>query len=260
MEKKTSTDETLDTLFGGKLSVLQSKSGYRFSLDALLLAHFTAVRRKERVVDLGTGNGVVALILAAREPSLMVVGVEIQPEMAERAARSAALNDLSGRVAIVQGDVRAAKRLFDSASFDVAVSNPPYRSLASGRINPNAEKRVARHEIKANLGDFLRAASYLLRRSGKISVVYPAFRTVDLLQAMREEKLEPKRVRLVHSFERSEAALVLAEGVKGGGSELKILSPLTVYTKERKYTPEMSDILSGDTGFLSPKKIFSSAE
>jgi tRNA1Val (adenine37-N6)-methyltransferase len=245
MEKKTSSDETLDTLFDGKLSVIQSKTGYRFSLDALLLAHFTSVRRKERVVDLGTGNGVVALILAALEPSVEVVGVEIQPEMAERAARSAALNDLTGRVAIVQGDVRAARRLFPAGSFDVAVANPPYRRLASGRINPNGEKRVARHEIEAKLRDFLRAGAYWLRRGGRISVVYPAARMADLIYAMREERLEPKRMRLVHSFERSEATLVLAEGVKGGGSELKILPPLIVYTKERKYTPEMSAVLAG---------------
>ncbi|HEY3302222.1 MAG TPA: tRNA1(Val) (adenine(37)-N6)-methyltransferase [Candidatus Binatia bacterium] len=245
MEKKTSADETLDTLFDGKLTVLQSKTGYRFSLDALLLAYFTPVRKKERVVDLGTGNGVVALILAALEPSLKVVGVEVQPEMAERAARSAALNRLGDRVSIVHGDVRAVERLFPAGSFDVAVANPPYRRLASGRINPNGEKRVARHEIEANLRDFLRAAVYLLRRGGKMSVVYPAFRTADLIQAMREEKLEPKRMRLVHSFAGGDASLVLAEGVKGGGSEMKILPPLVVYTKEREYTPEMSAILAG---------------
>jgi tRNA1Val (adenine37-N6)-methyltransferase len=245
MEKQSSSDETLDTLFDGKLSVIQSKTGYRFSLDALLLAHFTSVRGKERVVDLGTGNGVVALILAAREPSAEVVGVEIQPEMAARAARSAALNDLTGRVAIVQGDVRAAERLFPAGSFDVAVANPPYRRLASGRINPNGEKRVARHEIKAKLRDFLRAGAYLLRRGGRSSVVYPAARMADLIYALREERLEPKRVRLVYSFAGGDASLILAEGVKGGGSELKIMPPLIVYTQERKYTPEMSAILVG---------------
>lgn len=247
MEKQTSPDETLDTLFEGKLSVLQSESGYRFSLDALLLAHFAPAGRKERVVDLGTGSGVVALILAAREPSLEVVGLEIQTAMADRAARSAALNGLSERVSIVHGDVRAARRLFTAGSFDAAVANPPYRRLASGRINPDGEKRVARHEIKAKLGDFLRAAAYLLRRGGRISLVYPATRMTDLIEAMRAEKLEPKRLRLVHSFEESEAALVLAEGVKGGGSELKIMPPLIVYARGRKYSPEMSALLAGSS-------------
>jgi tRNA1Val (adenine37-N6)-methyltransferase len=173
--------------------------------------------------------------------------LEIQPEMAERAARSAALNDLTGRVAIVQGDVRAARRLFPAGRFDVAVANPPYRRLASGRINPNGEKRVARHEIKAKLRDFLRAGAYLLRRGGRISVVYPAARMADLIHALREERLEPKRVRVVHSFAGGDASLILAEGVKGGGSEMKILPPLVVYSKEREYTAEMSAILTGSS-------------
>jgi tRNA1Val (adenine37-N6)-methyltransferase len=245
MEKQDSTDETRDTLFEGKLSVIQSRAGYRFSIDALLLARFAVVRKGNRVIDLGTGNGVVALILASSEPSLKITGLELQAEMAERAARSAALNGLSDRVSIVQGDVRAPERIFSAGSFDIAVCNPPYRRLASGRINPNGEKRVARHEIKANLSDFVRAAAYLLRRGGAMAVVYPATRMTDLIQTMREEALEPKRVRLVHSFESSEAALVMAEGIKEARSGLKIMPPLVVYTDERKYTPEMSAILAG---------------
>ena len=247
MEKSDSTDETRDALFEGKLSVIQSKSGYRFSLDALLLARFAVVRKGKRGIDLGTGNGVVALILASREPSLKITGLEIQAEMAERAARSAALNGLSDRVSIVQGDVRAPEGIFSAGSFDIAVCNPPYRRLASGRINPNDEKRVARHEIKANLGDFVRAAAYWLCRGGAMSVVYPATRMTDLLQTMREKALEPKRVRPVHSFAGSEAALVMAEGIKEARSGLKIMPPLVVYTDERKYTPEMSAILAGQS-------------
>jgi tRNA1Val (adenine37-N6)-methyltransferase len=247
MEKRDSTDETRDTLFEGKLSVIQSKAGYRFSIDALLLARFAVVRKGKRVIDLGTGNGVVALILASSEPSLKITGLEIQAEMAERSARSAALNGLSDRVSIVQGDVRAPEGIFSAGSFDIAVCNPPYRRLASGRINPNGEKRVARHEIKANLSDFVRAAAYLLRRGGAMAVVYPATRTADLIQTMREKVLEPKRVRLVHSFESSEAVLVMAEGIKEARSGLKIMPPLVVYTDERKYTPEMSAILAGQS-------------
>ena len=247
MEKQSSSDETRDTLFEGKLSVIQSKTGYRFSIDALLLAHFAVVRKGKRVIDLGTGNGVVALILAWLHPSLKLTGLEIQAEMAERAARGAALNRLSDRVSIVQGDVRAAKRLFTAGSFDIAVCNPPYRRLASGRINPNGEKRIARHEIKANLSNFVQAAAYLLRRGGALAVVYPATRTTDLIQTMREEGLEPKRVRLVHSFESSEAALVMAEGIKEARSGLKIMPPLIVYTDERKYSPEMSALLAGQS-------------
>ena len=238
-------NETVDSLFEGRLSVIQSRTGYRFSLDALLLARFAAVRRAGRVIDLGAGNGVVALILAMLHPALEIACLEIQPEMAARAARSAALNGFGDRVSIVAGDVRAAGRLFPAASFDAAVSNPPYRRPASGRINPDPEKKVARHEIKANLGDFLRAGAHLLKHGGKMALIYPARRMIDLLSAMREEGLEPKRARMVHSYAASEAALALVEGVKGGRAELTVMPPLILYAGAGKYTPEMNAILAG---------------
>jgi len=243
--------ETLDALFGGKLSIFQSKEGYRFSLDALLLAHFADVRKGERVVDLGAGNGVVALTLATLYPSLRLTGLEIQGEMIHRASRSAALNRLDDRVSMVQGDVCAVEQLFSAASFDVAVCNPPYRGLITGRINPDPERRVARHEIRARLRDFVRAGHYLLRRGGKMALVYPAPRMVDLLHAMREGRVEPKRVRLVQSFEGSGATLVLAEGIKGASRELKIMRALVVYTKERRYTSEMEAVLAGRSFSIS---------
>jgi tRNA1(Val) A37 N6-methylase TrmN6 len=238
-------NETVDALFGGRLSVIQSRTGYRFSIDALLLADFVTARKNERVIDLGAGNGVVAFILASLHPSLKLSGLEIQAEMARRAARGAALNRLSDRVSIVEGDVRAAGRLFQAESFDAAVCNPPYRRAGGGRTNPDPEKRLARHEIRADLADFIRAAAHLLRRGGRLALVYPATRTVDLLHQMREGGIEPKRLRLVHSYEASGAALVLAEGIKGAKSEIKILPALIVYTKKRKYTAEMIGILAG---------------
>lgn len=240
-------NETVDRLLDGRLAVIQSRTGYRFSLDALLLADFVAPEKNARVIDLGAGNGVVALILAARDPSLKLTGLEIQPAMAHRAARGAALNGLSERVAIVEGDVRAARRLFPAAGFDVVVSNPPYRRAASGRTNPDPEKRVARHEIAAALADFVRAGAHLLRRGGRMAVVYPAARAVDLLYQMREGGIEPKRLRLVHSYADSGAVLALAEGTKGGRSEIEIMPALIVYTQDRKYTAEMNGILAGSS-------------
>lgn len=240
-----SSDETLDPLFQGQPAIIQRKGGYRFSLDAVLLAHFVKVHGGEKIVDLGTGNGVIPLILASLYCSVRVIGLEIQEEMVERALRSVDLNRLKDRVEILQGDVCSIKQLFSPQSFDAAVCNPPYRAPTSGRINPDPERRVARHEIHGGLRDFLRAASYLLRPKGRVALVYPATRMLDLLQTMRQEGMEPKRLRLVHSFEGTLATLVLAEGVKGAGSELKILPPLVVYTRERKYTPEMRAILAG---------------
>ena len=235
--------ETLDTLFQGRLKVVQRKGGYRFSIDTLLLAHFVKVQGREKIVDLGAGNGVIPLMLAFLYPAVRVVGLEIQEEMVQRALRSVSLNRLRERVEILLGDVRSVKEVFPPQSFDVAICNPPYRGAASGRINPDPEKRVARHEIKGQLMDFLRAGSYLLPRGGRIALVYPATRMVDLLLAMRQAAIEPKRLRLVHSFEGAAATLVLAEGIKGAGSELKILPPLVVYTKERQYAPEIRAML-----------------
>ena len=240
---ETSYGETLDALFQGKLKIIQRKKGYRFSIDSLLLAHFVKVRGGEEIVDLGTGNGVIPLILGCLHPSVRVVGLELQEEMAQRALRSVRLNQLAERVKIVQGDVCSVEEIFSPQSFDAVVCNPPYRETASGRINPDPERRVARHEIKARLLDFVRAGSYLLRRRGRMALVYPAARTLDLLQTMRQEDLEPKRLRLVYSLEESAATLVLAEGIKGGGSELRVMPPLVIYTKERKYSPEIRAIL-----------------
>lgn len=240
---KSLGDETIDTFFQGGLRVIQRKSGYRFSLDAALLAHFVRLHGNDEVVDLGTGNGVIPLILASLYPSVGVVGLELQEGMVERARRSLALNRLGQRVKIIQGDVCSVEKLFSPESFDAVVCNPPYRKPATGRMNPDPEKRIARHEIKARLADFVRAGSYLLRRGGHMALVYPASRMVDLLYAMRRQNMEPKRLRLVHSFKGSTATLVLAEGVKGAGSELKILPPLILYTKWKEYSREVRALL-----------------
>jgi tRNA1Val (adenine37-N6)-methyltransferase len=231
--------ESLDTLLDGRVSVLQSRAGYRFSLDAILLAHFVRIRDGEQIADLGTGNGVIALLLAALHAKVQVVGLEIQEAMVERATRSVELSGLEHRVRIVQGNVCSVAEMLSPESFDVAVSNPPYRRLRSGRINPNLERQLARHEIKGGLRDFLRAGRYLLRRKGKMVLIYPVTRGVDLLQIMREEGVEPKRLRLVHSYEGEAATLILVEGIKGGKHEIKVLPPLVVYTKAREYTPEV---------------------
>jgi tRNA1Val (adenine37-N6)-methyltransferase len=238
-------DETVDTVFSGKLSIIQKRTGYRFSIDALLLAHFAAAGNAHRVLDLGSGNGVVGIVLAELHPKLEVVGLELQENMIDRARRSVALNGFDARVTMVQGDVRAIGAAVARESFDGAAANPPYRPASSGKINPDAEKRLARHEIVADIGDFVRAAAYAVRPGGSLAVVYPARRLIDLLDTMRRERFEPKRLRLVHSFAGGEASLALAEGVKDGRAELQILPPLTIYTAGREYTPEVNAMLAG---------------
>jgi tRNA1Val (adenine37-N6)-methyltransferase len=237
------TEETLDTLFRGELVVIQKRKGYRFSLDALLLAHFASVRAEEKIIDLGTGNGVIPLILSHLHPSVNIVGLEIQKEMAQRALGSVKLNRLGGKINILQGDVRSIEQAFSPKGFDTAICNPPYRQRASGRMNPHPEKRVARHEVEGELNDFLRAGFYLLRHKGKMALVYPATRTADLLETMRQEGLEPKRLRFVHSFEGTDAALVLVEGIKGARRGIKVLPPLFICSRPNHYTPELKVIL-----------------
>jgi tRNA1Val (adenine37-N6)-methyltransferase len=146
---------------------------------------------------------------------------------------------------MVQGDVRAIGAVVARESFDGTVANPPYRSASSGKINPDAEKRLARHEIVADIGDFVRAAAYAVRPGGSLAVVYPARRLIDLFDIMRRERFEPKRLRLVHSFADSEASFALAEGVKDGRAQLKVLPPLALYTAGRQYTPETKAMLAG---------------
>jgi tRNA1Val (adenine37-N6)-methyltransferase len=163
--------------------------------------------------------------------------------MVTRAIRSVKLNRLHHRVEIVQGDVRSINGIFPAESFDVVVCNPPYRGLKSGRINPDRERGLARHEIKGGLQDFLRAGAYLLRPKGRMALIFPAARAVDLLQAMRTEGVEPKRLRLVYSAAGSAAALALVEGTKGGRRELDVMPPLVVYAPEGGYTTEAKVIL-----------------
>lgn len=238
-------DETFDTLFEGKLKLFQGRRGYRFSLDALLLAHFMTCRRGEMIADLGTGNGVIALTLAYFHPSLSITGVEIQLSMVDRASRNVRMNGFQERVMISQADVRNIQKTFSPESFAAVVCNPPYRRTTSGRMSPNVERKIARHEIAAGLADFLRAGAYLLPVRGRIAMVYPALRIVDLLQSMRNVNLEPKRLRMVHSFADTKASLVLVEAVKGGRSGNEALSPLIVYQTGKKYTAEVEAMLAG---------------
>jgi tRNA1Val (adenine37-N6)-methyltransferase len=239
------SDETLDTLFSGAIKLYQDCNGYRFSLDALLLADFFICHDGEQIADLGTGNGVIALILAHLHSLLSITGVEIQPGMVDRAWRNVRMNGLQERVTISQTDVCTIQENFTPERFAAVVCNPPYRRVTSGRVSPNAERKIARHEMRAGLADFLRAGSYLLPIKGRMALVYPALLVVDLLQSMRNANLEPKRLRMVHSCVGAEASLVLVEGVKGGRGGIDVLSPLFVYKQGNLYAPEVEAILAG---------------
>ncbi len=222
-------DETLDDILGGRRRILQKAKGYRYSLDALLLARFVSLKGREAICDLGTGSGIIPIILADRWPDVRITGVEIQEELAEMASRSVALGGLASRITVMHGDVRRPEALFAPRSYDVVTANPPYRRQGSGRINPLAEKALARHEILGSAASFLAAAAYALKTGGRVFLIYPASRLVELLTRMRRLRLEPKRLQIVYATKTSGGTFVLVEGIKEGGEELAILPPFSVY-------------------------------
>lgn len=237
-------DETLEPFGRGRLWVFQKKQGYRFSLDAVLLAGLTNLRAGERVVDLGAGCGIVSLILANRFPDSSLVGVESQPTLASLAERNVLVNGLAGRVGILAGEMQNLPGHFPPKSFEVAVSNPPYRPLGSGRLNPVAEKAIARHELHGSLEVVVQTANYLLPSGGRLALIYPAWRLVHLCCLLRSHHLEPKILRFIHSRAGEEAKLVWVEARKSGREELKVVPPLLVYQQQGRYTAEMEEIFS----------------
>jgi len=234
---------TTETPFLGGLSICQKRKGYRFSIDAVVLAHHVSLKGAGVAVDLGTGCGIIPLILASRFPLVQLYGIEIQKGLADLALKNVRLNHMEGRITILHSDMKDLRSCLRSGVADVVCSNPPYRQLRSGRLNPDPEKAVAKHEVKASISDVLSVAEKLLKVSGRVFVIHPADRATDLLTQMRDSKLEPKRLRFVHSKENGEAELLLAEGLKLGKPGLKVAAPLVVHKKDESYSDEMSAML-----------------
>jgi tRNA1Val (adenine37-N6)-methyltransferase len=235
-------DETVESLFGGRLKILQKKKGYRYTIDSILLAHFVELHEEERLLELGAGSGVISLVLAFRCPTLRVTGIELQEDLVGMAGRSVLMNNMEGRVEILHGDARKADDLLKARSCDVAVFNPPYRKMGSGKMNPQAEKALARHEIAGSVTEFLRAAAHALKPGGRMCLIYPCSRMVEAIHQMRSKKLEPKRLRMVHSRPGSRGDFILVEGLKGGGEELSVLPPLFIYKENEGYSEELEEL------------------
>jgi tRNA1Val (adenine37-N6)-methyltransferase len=231
-------DETLDTFFDGKLKILQKKKGYRFSVDTILLSQFVKIGKNERAIDLGTGCGILPLLLSHTTKTNSLTGVEIQKGLAELALKNVILNDLGGRVSILHKDLRELKDTFPPGSFDVVFSNPPYRKYRTGRVNPAIEKAIARHEIKGTIEDLISTASHLLPPKGRCYLIYSSSRVVDLLCTLRSKRLEPKRLQLVYPHCNRGAKFVLTEAIKASGVELKAMAPLILHGTEKYFDNE----------------------
>ncbi len=235
---------TEDTLYGGRLVCRQYKQGYRFSIDAVLAAHFCRPGRTDRILDLGAGSGIIGLILAFRHPAVSVTGLEFQPDLARLARDNADRNNLGRRLTIIEGDLRDNSGLLPAESFDLVVGNPPYRRPGQGRVSPDDQRARARHEIDATLDDVVRAAALSVKNRGPVVFVYPAARTAALFASLKNRGLEPKRLQPVYSYPGDrQARLILVEALKNGGEGLQIMAPFFIYTeKNGHYSAEMQKL------------------
>ena len=235
-------DERIDDLQRNGYRIIQKKKGFCFGMDAVLLSGFAQVKEGEVAVDLGTGTGIIPILLEAKTKGKHFTGLEIQEEVAEMAGRSVRLNQLENRVDIVRGDIKEASRLFGKASFDVVTSNPPYMNDNHGLKNPELPKAIARHEVFCTLDDVCREASLLLKSGGRFYMVHRPHRLAEIITALKTYKLEPKRMKLVHPFVDKEANMVLIEAVRGGRSMMKVEAPIIVYREPGVYTRESYDV------------------
>ncbi len=232
---------TDDTLFQGSLRCRQSRNGYRFSVDAVLVAHFCTPKPGAQVLDLGCGCGVIGLILAHRHPQLSVCGLELQEPLAALAQENSIHNGFANRFGIVRGDVCDLSELLPPESFDLVICNPPYRKKDSGRINLEDQAACARHELTATIDDFVHAGAFCVKNRGRVVFVYPATRCNPLLAALQRNRLTLKRLQPVYSYPGTASArLVLVEAVKNGGEQCEILAPFYIYERKNgEYTPAM---------------------
>jgi tRNA1Val (adenine37-N6)-methyltransferase len=217
-------DERLDKY--DELRIIQKKDGPYFSIDAIILAKFANVGKGDKVIDLGAGGGIISLLLASTTDLQSVTAVEIQNELSDLARRNVILSGLEHKIEILNDDIRLIDKKFPPESFDLVVSNPPYRAIGSGRLNPDSPKAIARHEIKCTLDNVLHSAFHLLRNQGKFAVVYRPDRLADLISGCRKYNLEPKRIQFVYPDYDRECNLVLLEAVKNGRPSCKVLKPL----------------------------------
>lgn len=242
MNVELKEDERIDDLQRNGYQIIQNPGKFCFGMDAVLLSGFVRVKRGARVLDMGTGTGIIPLLVEAKTQAAQISAIEIQEESADMARRSVRLNKLEGKIDIVTGDLREADRFFDAASFDVVTCNPPYMIGQHGLANPDAPKAIARHEILCTLEDVVRNAAKLLKPGGYFCMVHRPFRLAEIITVMTEYKLEPKRMKLVYPYVDREPNMVLIEGCRGGKPRMTVEKPLIVFKEPNVYTEEITGV------------------
>lgn len=226
------------------IKIIQSREVFSFSIDAILLAYFATVPKKGEIVDLCSGNGVIPLLLSQMTKAT-IYGVEIQDRLVDMSLRSIEINNLSNKINIINENIKEAPKLLGKDKFDLVTVNPPYMKLSGQDKNSNMHFAIARHEILTDLRDVINISSQLLKVGGKLAMVHRAARFADIIMFLRNEKLEPKRVRFVHSNKAKEANMVLVEAIKYGGTEMHVLPPLLIYKDKEKYSDEVYQMYYG---------------
>ena len=234
--------ERVDDLQYKGLKIIQDSDMFCFGVDAVLLANMASKTQSRKTLDMCSGNGIVALLLAGKTDTPDIYALEIQQKASQLARRSMEQNGLDGRVHVICGDLNNAPEMFSRGEFDVITCNPPYMKNTCGLTNENEAMRIARHEIACTLEQVVETAAYLLKPGGKLFLVHRPERLVDIFTSMRENRIEPKRMRMVHPSPKKKANIVLIEGAYMGGRELKMLEPLYVYDENGRYTKEIDDI------------------
>lgn len=235
--------ERIDDLEYKDLKIIQNKDGFCFGIDAVLLSDFARnIKKNSKVIDLGTGTGIISILLCGKTELKEIIGVEVQKEVYDMACRSAKLNNLEDRFKVINANILNLDNILENNSFDVIVTNPPYKKQNTGVINEDEKKLISRHEILANLEDFIRVSSRLLKYRGEFYMIHRPERLADIFCLMRNYKIEPKEVRLIFSNNNSAPKMVMIKGVKNGGEYLKFRENLYIYTDEGTYTDEILKI------------------
>ncbi|MCK8824497.1 tRNA1(Val) (adenine(37)-N6)-methyltransferase [Fuchsiella alkaliacetigena] len=245
-EIKLREKERLDDLIHAELKIIQSQDYFAFSIDAVLLADFVTAKAGAKVIDLGTGCGVIPLLLAAQGAAKDIVGVEIQSELADMASRSVSYNNLEELIEIKNLDIKDLKSEYEAESFEVVVSNPPYLPLGQGKVSSKRSIAVAKHEVELELEQLVEVSAYLLKYGGEVCYIYRSARLTELLEQLVAYNLEPKSLRLVYPNLEAEANLVLVKAVKGANKGLEVAKPLLIYEADGSYTEELLQIYYGE--------------
>lgn len=242
MEPELRENERIDDLQRNGYRIIQNPEKFCFGMDAVLLSGFVRVKKGAQVLDLGTGTGIIPILLEAKTEAAHLTALEIQEESADMARRSVQLNGLGSKIDVVTGDIKEADKLFKAASFDVVTCNPPYMIGQHGLTNPDEPKAIARHEILCTLEDVVRNAAKLLKTGGSFFMVHRPFRLAEIITVMTRYKLEPKRMQLVYPYVNKEPNMVLIEGCRGGRSRMTVEKPLIIFKAPNVYMDEICDL------------------